>query len=263
MKLSRIDGSNYVRVETGVEGIGAIQLWCPEVIASPRGFSSIYPRGSWSGDSACLRQRVGPQDLWGGGNCRLGDDDTCQCAGVSAPVEPPVAWEALVTAGDGRVDFSVSLTNLGDRAILQAGAAVCVKFLAAPWWTDEATFVLSGGRAASLAQMGRQAGLPNGFQAYLLAGASFDNPFYREFWGFNTQRLDEPVMVSENRQAGLCLGVTAPRAYFLHSNPGNPCTDLMLGLGDLPAGATARTSGSLWVHAGEAKALLEALDRRG
>ena len=57
-------------------------------------------------------------------------------------------------------------------------------------------------------------------------------------------------MVSHNRLAGLCAGVEAERAYFVHSNGANPCTDMMLAFGDLAPGQTAEAQGQVWVRHG-------------
>jgi len=109
----------------------------------------------------------------------------------------------------------------------------------------------------SLAELGRNAGPNNGFEAYLLAGQSFDHVFYREFWGFNRHTLDVPVMVSEHGEAGLCVAISGPRAYFLHSNRGNPCTDIMLAFGDLEPGATAASAGRVEIARTNARAMLD------
>jgi hypothetical protein len=168
-----------------------------------------------------------------------------------------------VEAEGSSASFSIRLTNAGAKAIHKAGAAVCVSFMGAPWWSDEKVFVLSDGRVRALSELGMDAGLPNSFQAYLVKGQSYDHLFFHRFWGFNWHRLDAPIMVSEHTEAGVCVGVQASRAYFLHCNRGNPCTDLMMAFGDLAPGQTREAGGSLWIRKGSGKqVLLEAAESR-
>jgi hypothetical protein len=236
--------------------VGDILLWVPEDISSNTGCSAVYPKGGpWRKTGTGWTQEVTEDGIYGGGNCPRIDENTFECAGIRFPVDSPVRWTTTVTAGEDRVDFRIRLTNTGEKTIEKAGAAVCVKFLNPTWWSDNAVFVISGGKLRSLAELGRDAGLPNGFQAYLLEGEAIDHAFYREFWGFNEHRVDAPVMVSQHPDAVFSFAVLADRAYFVHSNPGNPCTDIMLAFGDIPAGETAESFGRIEFHPGSADSL--------
>lgn len=241
----------------GPAGVGRIKLWVPEGIASDTGFSSIYPVGGpWVSKGRTLIQQVEASGNMGPGNYRLLDDQTIEFVGFRLPRDMPVRWTTKVTPAEHDVRFSIELTNLGTQPILKAGAAVCIRFLDADWWSDETTYVFSGGRVKSLAQLGRNTPGPGPFEAYLLEGETCKNAFYRGFWGFNQARLLHPVMVSENPSASLCVGVQADRACFLHSNQSNPCTDLMLAFGDVPPGKTARAGGEIWIRPGNASAVM-------
>jgi len=59
-------------------------------------------------------------------------------------------------------------------------------------------------------------------------------------------------MISENENNGICVGIQADRAYFLHSNRGNPCTDIMLSFGDTEPGALSHSEGKIWIREGRA-----------
>jgi len=235
--------------------IGPVRLWVPEGIMSERGTASIYPRAEgWTWDGSSWRQKVGPEGLFGGGNAGLVDADTAQCVGIEMARESVVSWETQVRLQPDGVEFSIVLTNLGSKPIYKTGAAICAKLAEAPWWSDDRVFVRSEGRWRSLAELGRSAGRDEVFEAYLLAGESFDNVFYHQFWGVNPHRLDAPIMIAErpDREAdsagtGDCaLAISGERAYFLHSNRENPCTDVMLAFGDLEPGETRSSRGRLW-----------------
>ena len=244
-------------VLAGPAPIGDLRLWVPEAVVSNTGLSSAYPAGQpWRMEDGKLVQRVDEDGLFGAGNCPHVDENTLECAGIRFPVDSPVTWETTVAPRGDTVEFTIKLTNAGDRTIVKAGAAICLKFIKKDWWSDDNVFVLSGGKVRSLTELGRDAGRPNGFQAYLLQNESFDHVFYHEFWGFNRHRLDAPVMISEHRDAGLCVGITADRAYFLHSNKGNPCNDIMLAFGDVAPGATVESTGCVWIKTGTASQLL-------
>ncbi len=248
MTLAPREGTCEVMI-SGAPAVGDMRLWVPEGIMSDTGCCAVYPVGGpWTRDGGTLTQEVGEEGLVGPGNFVLVEPGTLECAGIRLPRDVTVRWRTTVTANGNAVDFAIRLTNTGERRIEKAGAAICLKFADAKWWADESTFVRSGGRTCSLAELGRDAGPPNGFEAYLLAGQAFDNVFYREFWGFNRHRLDRPMMVSHHRDAGVCVALRAERAYFLHSNRGNPCTDVMLAFGDLEPGATAESSGRLTIE---------------
>jgi hypothetical protein len=90
----------------------------------------------------------------------------------------------------------------------------------------------------------------------LLRGETHDNVFYQQVWGFHSHQLDEPVIISENPAANLCVVVETNRAYFLHSSNRNQCTDMMLAFGDLLPGSTAEASGRVLIKPGKAKELL-------
>ena len=161
-------------------------------------------------------------------------------------------WTATIVAHECAVDFGIRLTNLGEQTLHKAGGAICLRFLDAPWWSDEDTYVLSSGSMASLASLERNAGRSNAFQAYLIGDQSYDHVFYREFWGFNRRRLDKPIMISENGHEEVCTIIQANQAYFLHSNRGNPCTDLMLSFGDMEPKASSQAEGKVWIKRGRA-----------
>lgn len=235
----------------GAPGVGEMRLWVPEGIMSEAGASSVYPRGGeWEGGAFRLSQQVNEDQLIGGGNCPLIDDHTFECCGFRFPLDEPVRWNTTVEARNGSVVFEIEITNTGGGTIRKAGAAVCLKFHEAGWWSDDRTFVVSGGEVKALAELGRGAGADDVFEAYLLEGAEFDHPFYRGFWGFNDHRLDIPVMASENPEAGTAVVIRAEAAYFLHSNRDNPCTDVMLAFGDVAPDETARARGEVRILRG-------------
>jgi len=245
--------STYVEIR-GRPEVGDILLWVPEGIMSNTGCSAVYPMGGpWRKIDAGWTQEVTGDGIYGGGNCPRIEEDTFECVGIRFPVDSTVRWTTTVTAGEDRVEFRIRLTNTGESTIEKAGAAICVKFLNSTWWSDNTVFVISGGKVRSLAELGRDAGLPNDFQAYLLEGEEIDHRFYREFWGLNEHRVDAPVIVSQHPDAVFSVAVVADKAYFVHSNPGNPCTDLMLAFGDLPAGETTEAGGRIEFHRGSAK----------
>lgn len=241
----------------GPPEVGDVRLWVPEGIATDIGFSSIYPVGSiWEPSHQLWLHEVTEAGLFGPGNFARVAPDTLECAGIRVPVDQPVEWTTLLRPRADGISFCIRLTNRGTQPIHKAGAAICLKFLKAPWWSDENTFVRSDGRIQSLADLGRDAGMPNGFEAYLLRGQSHSNVFYQQFWGFNRHQLDAPIMVSRNTGSGRCVIIEAPHAYFLHSNPRNPCTDVMLAFGDIAPGATVDRSGKVRIsNASPAKLL--------
>ncbi len=233
----------------GPVGVGEMRLWVPEGIATNTGFSSIYPVGqAWVRQGSVWTHEVTEAGLFGPGNFARVAPDTLECAGIRTPVDSPVRWTTTLRPTSDGVAFTIRLTHCGTQPLHKAGAAICLKFLKAPWWSDAGTLVCCDGREQSLADLGREAGLPNGFEAYLLAGESYDNVFYQQFWGFNRHRLDRPMMVSRNTAAGCCIVIEAPHAYFLHSNPRNPCTDVMLAFGDMQPGATVERGGCVKVR---------------
>jgi len=248
------DTTTHITVRGWPEA-GDVLLWVPECIMSNTGCSAVYPHGGpWRETDDGWSQEVTEDGIYGGGNCPRVDENTFECVGIRFPVDSTVRWTTTVTAARDRVEFRIRLTNTGGKTIEKAGAAICVKFIDPAWWSDNAVFVVTGGRLRSLADLGRDAGLPNDFQAYLLEGEEIEHRFYREFWGFNEHRVDAPVIVSQHPDAGFCVTVAADRAYFVHSNRGNPCTDMMLAFGDLPAGNTAEAAGRVEFHRGPTEA---------
>lgn len=229
-----------------------MRLWVPEGISTDTGFSSIYPVGSpWDLSDGRWRHRVTEDGLFGPGNFARVAPDTVECAGIRVPVDQPVKWTTSLRPTADGLTFTIRLTNCGTQPLHKAGAAICLKFLKAPWWSDTNTFVRSDGRMRSLADLGRDAGLPNGFEAYLMEGESYDNVFYQQFWGFNRHRLDRPIMVSHNTATDRCVVISSPHAYFLHSNPQNPCTDIMLAFGDIAPRMTVERSGRVRIMSGK------------
>ena len=247
VQIYPIDNSTQFVVATGVAGIGDLRLWVPEAIMSERGNCAVYPVGSWSGTSVMWRQTIESHQSIGPGNCPKVDDQTFECCGIRIPADQPVRWETRVVAGDAEVRFTIRLTNLGDAPIRKGGAAICLKFLDGNWWSDRTTWAIRNGQRVALAALGTDAGRANPFQAYLLADQTYDHVFYHAFWGINRHRVDLAVLVSENPMAGVCAGIEAPRAYFVHSNRGNPCTDVMVGFGDIGPGQVAEAGGRVWV----------------
>lgn len=260
MSVRPVDGRPEV-ILSAPAPIGDMRLWVPEGVMSNTGCCSLYPLGGpWTKDGDSWRQTVSRDQLFGPGNAERIDEHTIDLVGVRFPVDSAVEWQTVVTPTPEAVVFTIRVTNVGPTPIRRAGAAICLKFFHADWWTDPHVFVQSDGAVRSLADLGRDAGSTNGvFQAYPMAGESFDNIFYHSFWGMNRHRLDAPVMVSEDADAGVCVGITGDRAYFLHSNKANPCTDIMLALGDIGPGETAQATGRVWVRRGRARDLLTAL----
>jgi hypothetical protein len=249
------DDSTRVEIQTA-SPIGRIELWAPEAIMSERGSSAIYPTGTkWRRVGQHWEQSIGVRESYGPGNySRVGD--TIEFIGIKFPVDSPVSWTTRLKPGPQRVEFEIRLRNAGTKTIRRAAAAVCVKFLDARWWSDGTTFGLSSGKVTSLLELGRDVGADDRFEAYLLRDEKFANPFYEGFWGFNRHCLDRPMLVSEHRAAGCCAVVTGDRAYFMHSNRVNPCTDVMLAFGDVEPGAKATARGYVTVESGRAAEIL-------
>jgi len=157
--------------------------------------------------------------------------------------EKPLPWRASYHLGGDRVDFSLSLFNPHKETLPKVAAEVCFKFMDASWWSDDICFLLTPDGMRNIAQLGRTGGLPNTFQAWLLEGESYDNPFTREFWGFGGVSAVAPAWVSRCEKAGCSVVVRCEAAYFIHSNAGNPCIDLALKFGDLASGGFAKCSG--------------------
>jgi len=252
MELKPIPDSSQVVIDTGVARLGNLLLWVPEGACTDRGLAGAYPVGTWAEREGVLHESISGPAVFGPGNVNKVDENTLECCNIQFPAEGPVSWKSRVRVDGDTVHFDIRLTNAGQSRLAKAGTPICMRFLDGSWWSDEGTFVASGGRPASLAELGRDGGQKNDFQAYLLVGQSFGNVFYREYWGFSRHRLDGGPMVSECREAGMCVGIESESAYFLHSNRGNPCTDVMLAFGDLEPGSTASATGRVWVKAGSA-----------
>ncbi len=250
MQLIPEPNSTRLTVETGNPEIGDLSLWTPEAVATNTGMCAVYPVGSWEGLPRELHQSIPSTARVGPGNCPMIDNATFECCGIRMPADHAVEWATTVRAQDNGVSFTIDLTNLGDSPLRKAGAPICLRFLQSDWWSDASTWAPVNGQPVSLQQLGRDAGRPNGFQAYLLKNQTFDHVFFREFWGFNRHRLDQAILISEHRQAGICVGIESDTAYFMHSNRSNPCTDMMLAFGDIGAGQTARADGMVWIRKG-------------
>jgi hypothetical protein len=253
-----VDDSTRVEVRTD-SPIGRIALWVPEAVMSERGACAIYPQGApWRRVGQAWEQTIEMRHSYGPGNYRRVSDTLIDFVDIDVPVDSPVAWTTRLTPGPGRLAFEIELQNVGDQPICRAGGAVCVKFLDADWWSEQTTFAATANGMASLAELGRGDGADPRFEAYLLRREEFDNPFYTAFWGFNRRRLVRPILVSEHREAELRAVVSSEKAYFLHCNFVNPCTDVMLAFGDVAPGATATARGELRLIFGRAANVLRA-----
>lgn len=257
MKLNPIEKSTRINIETSNSDIGNICLWVPEAICTNTGNSASYPVGTWQGTSQELRQVIPAEQAYGPGNCFRINRNTFERAGIRIPCDNPVQWETNVIAEDQHVKFTIHLKNVGNTLMRKAAGAICLKFLKASWWSDETVFTPIDGQPVSLQQLSRNAGRPNGFQAYLLKNQTYDQIFFREYWGFNECRIDRALLVSENTEARICVGIQSNFAYFMHSNMGNPCTDMMLAFGDIAPGESAVASGMIWIRNGLARELIE------
>ncbi len=242
------DSSPIIELEFNDASCGRTVVWLPEGIATARGFASIYPHSiQWERDGDRIRHSGSVEQAYGEGNFPEVEPGVLECAGVIMVKEPPVEWEVDCRAGEDRLDFTLTVRNPNDVTLSKVAGAVCVKFPGAGWWNDETAYLLTTDGIRSISQIGRAAGMDNGFQAWLMQGEDYPNPFYREFWGFSDTRIARPMWVSVNEQAGCSVVVACDAAYFLHSNPGNPCTDLALKLGHLAPGAEASCSGHVEV----------------
>ncbi len=253
MQLNPTANSTRITIETGDLDVGDLVLWVPECINTNTGTCAVYPVGFWHGSSRKLHQMIPVETSIGPGNCPKIDVTTFECCGIRVPTDNPVEWRTHVVAEGDHVDFTIELTNLGNTPLQKAAAAICLKFLKASWWSDETTFACVDGEAVSIMQLGREAGRPNMFQAYLLKDQSFDHIFFREFWGFNAHRIDRALWISENSKAGVCVGIQSNTAYFIHSNKDNPCTDMMLAFGDIAGGKSAKATGTVLRRKGAAR----------
>jgi hypothetical protein len=238
--------------------IGNLVLWVPEGIFSDTGASSVYPVGTtWIKEGDNLIQKINEKLLFGPGNCYRINSKTLECGNVLFPLDSPVVWKTTLTAQTESLEFKIELTNVGNRTIKKASAAVCLRFQEPYSWSYDKVFVLSGNKMKSLAGFKRVISLDSSCQAYMLRGESFNNVFYHKYWGINTSKIDKAIMISEFSDANSCVGIMSNSAYFLHCNKRNPCTDIMLAFGDIISGMTAKATGHIWFMDGKANDMLE------
>ena len=224
--------------------VGICRLWLPEAVSTDRGLAGVYPRGmAWQRSGDELVQEASAEQAFGPGNVNEIEPGVLECCGIRMRKEEPLPWRSSYRFGDNRVDFSLTVHNPHNEALSKVAAAVCFKFMQASWWSDSVCFLLTTEGVRTIAQLGRTGGQPNTFQAWLLEGETYDNPFTREFWGFGDARVAAPIWVSRCEEAGCSIVLRCEAAYYIHSNAGNPCTDLALKFGDLAAGASATCSG--------------------
>lgn len=224
--------------------VGTCRLWLPEAVSTDRGLAGAYPHGMiWQREDDWLVQEASIEQTFGPGNIYEVQPGLLECSGIRMRKEKPLPWRSSYHFGDERMDFSLSVYNPHNETLPKVAAEVCFKFMNASWWSDDVCFLLTTDGVRTIAQLGRTGGLPNTFQAWLSEGETYDNPFTSEFWGFGGSRVATPVWVSRCEEAGCSVVLRCEAAYFIHSNAGNPCTDLALKLGDLPAGAFAKCSG--------------------
>jgi hypothetical protein len=224
--------------------VGACSLWLPEAVSTDRGLAGVYPRGmTWQKDGDELVQAANVEQVFGPGNVNEIEPGVLECCGIRMRKEKPLPWRASYRFGDDKVDFSLSVHNPHNETLPKVAAEVCFNFMRANWWSDSICFTLTTDGIRNIAQLGRNGGQPNTFQAWLLDGETYDNPFTSEFWGYGTAHVTAPVWVSRCEEAGCSVVVRCEKAYYIHSNAGNPCTDLALKFGDLAAGKSATCSG--------------------
>lgn len=253
MEAHPVDNSTCVELATGHEAIGNLRLWVPEAVLTNTGNSAVYPVGTWDATGGQLTQKVPREHTIGPGNCPKVDEKTFECCGIRIPADCPVEWETSVLIEEDRATFTIRLKNLGETPMRKAGAAICLRLADADRWSDDTTFAIADGELVTLTALGRDGGQPNAFQAYLLRDQTYDHVFYHELWGINENRIDTALLVSEHAEAGVCVGIESETAYFMHSNKGNPCTDLMLAFGDIEPQETAEACGTVWVRRGLAR----------
>lgn len=227
---------------------GKCKLWMPEGISTERGSACIYPYGmQWRREGDRLFQEASEEHAFGPGNFEEVEPGVLKCNGIRVPKERPLPWQASYAFGDVRVDFSLTVRNPYKETLPRVASVVCFRFMEAPWWNDDVCFLKTAEGIKTITQLGRPAGLPNKFQAWLLEGEE-DHPgwvFAREFWGFNPTRTVAPVWAVHCEPADVRVVVRCETAHYIHSNAGNPCNDLALKFGDLAPAATATCRGSI------------------
>jgi hypothetical protein len=224
--------------------VGRCQLWVPEGVTTDRGKACAYPHGmAWQHDGITLSQEATVNEAFGPGNFVEVEPGVFECCGIRTRKEKPIPWRSSYRFGGDRVDFHLTVHNPHDETLAKLAGAVCFRFLEGDWWDDGTCFALTTNGIQSIAELGRTGGSPNTFQAWLLEGETYGNNFYREFWGFGEARVAAPVWASRCERAGCSVVIGCDAAYFIHSNAGNPCTDVAVRFGDLAPGATASREG--------------------
>jgi hypothetical protein len=257
-----IAGTSIIGLSHPRFDVGACQLWLPEAVSTQRGYALVYPRGmEWRRDGATLTQQGAADHAFGPGNFPEVAPGVLECAGIRSVKERPLDWQARCRFGDDRLDYSLTVSNPHEMTLAKVAAEVCFKFLDGSWWSDDQCHFLTVEGPRTIAQLGRSAGQHSSFQAWLMAGESYDHPFVREFWGYGAARAASPVWVSRCQRANCSVVVGCEAAYFIHSNAGNPCTDLALKSGDLPPGGTATCSGYVEFTSRSVADLLAELER--
>ena len=224
--------------------VGSCRLWLPEAVSTDRGLAGVYPDGmAWQKNGDELVQEASTEQVFGPGNVNEIKPGILECCGIRMRKERPLPWRATYHFGDDRMDFSLSVCNPHNETLPKVAAEVCFKFMQASWWSDSVCFLLTTDGVRTIEQLGRAGGQPNTFQAWLLDDETYDNPFTREFWGYGVARVADPIWVSRCEKAGCSVVLGCETAYYIHSNAGNPCTDLALKFGDLAVGMSATCSG--------------------
>jgi hypothetical protein len=226
--------------------IGTCKLWLPEGIMTVYGSACVYPHGmDWHRDGNRLSQEAREEQLFGPGNCNEVEPGTLECCGIRFPKAPPLPWTATYEFLESKVEFSLTTRNPHRDMLSKVVGLLCFKFMDAPWWSDDDCFLLTRNGIRTISDLGRTAGLPNRFQAWLLEGETTEHPFTTQFWGVNPTRVCAPLWVVRCREAGCCVVVRCDSALYAHSNAGNPCNDLALKFGDLKPGAHATCRGQI------------------
>ena len=250
-----MSNSTMVLIHTGNPSVGTLRLWVPEAIASNTGFSAVYPVGTWDAHDCECEQTVSAESLIGPGSFKRVDEKTLESLGRRIPADNPVEWTTHVSAKENTIDFTIALRNLGETPIHKAGAAICLRFLAAAWWSIENTFAISQGKLKPLSALDTDDPESREYQAYLVNGQSYDNTIYVNGWRFSPHTVDKPFLLSRDPNSGASVTIHAEKAYFVHRNEGNdgPCTDIMLAFGDIEPGKVAQASGCVEVDDGLAE----------
>ena len=252
LHLEPVTDSTKIRIHTENPNVGTLRLWVPEAVSSNTGFSAVYPVGAWNATDCACKQTVSGEGLIGPGSFKRLDKRTLESLGRRVPADNPVEWTTGVSAEQSVVTFTMALRNLGESPIHKAGAAICLRFLDAPWWSTESTFVSTHGKLTPLSELDSDGQEPREYQAYLLQGQSYDNMIYFNGWRFCRRTVDKPLLLSQNTEGRTCVVVSADSAYFVHRNKGDegPCTDVMLAFGDIEPGRIAMAGGTVRIVEG-------------